>query len=113
MLKPKTIVRIVGGLVLATVLVLAVLEFMAKTAAEKTAQAWGDIDIREDPNVPLSKFEEEMSGSPKVKDLGGKKSLLVSKVYTWEGIFRSYSIRLMVHRRDNTVKDMLWPYTEE
>ena len=89
-----------GGL--AVLLVLALLDFQAKRAAQDAADAWRAAIRSKGEDVDLTKSEFSkiaVPGSPQVTSAAagpnpfGARTL---ETYTWKGTFRSYSVRVLV-----------------
>ncbi len=89
-----------GGL--AVLLVLALLDFQAKQAAQTTSDAWRAAVRAKGEDVELLKSEFgkiPVQGSPQlVSGPAGANPYAARTIdtYTWSGIFRSYSVRVFV-----------------
>lgn len=89
------IIRIVIFGVLGVVLILAALDFRAKSQATETSEVW--VEMLNDANenkagvLPIQDLEEGIVGSPEVtKEEAGSNG--TNHVYTWNGIFREYKV---------------------
>jgi hypothetical protein len=84
------IIRSVVFGALGVVLVLAVLDYQAKTQAQDTSDAWdkllNEANAENASDVPLEKLKDGMKGSPEVTESQGQ------NVYTWKGPFRKYVV---------------------
>lgn len=84
------IVRIVIFSVLGVILIMAILDYQAKTQATETGIAWRKLlteaNEKGASDLPLAKLNDSIKGSPEVTENQGQ------NVYTWEGQFRSYAI---------------------
>lgn len=84
------IIRIVIFGALGVILVLAVLDYQAKTQATETGAAWrgllSEANEKHASDLPLEKLKDSMKGSPEITENTGQ------NVYTWKGPFRSYAI---------------------
>ena len=89
-----------GGL--AVLLVLALLDFQSKKAAQTTSDAWRAAVRAKSEDVELLKSEFgkiPVQGSPQlVSGPAGANPYAARTIetYTWSGIFRSYSVRVYV-----------------
>lgn len=92
-MKPKLIIRIVLGLVLAVVAVLALLDYQAKSKASATAEAWM-AQIEE--TAMLSDLDQYIEGDPAIKTIPGSAKNIEIVQYTWAGIIRSYRVDVTV-----------------
>lgn len=89
-MKPKTIVRIVVGVLLAVALALGLMDFLAKTNARKTAEAW---QAQVEKGVPEFALDQHIVGSPEVASK--KPSERIEYLtYTWAGIIRDYRVEV-------------------
>lgn len=91
-MKAKWIVRIVVGLVLVAALVLGLMDYRAKTAAQDTADALGKFDIN---TMTEADVKASIVGSPEVKTQT-LSSARTKVTYTWPGTLRSYRIEIDV-----------------
>jgi hypothetical protein len=104
---PKSAIRdwIIRGIVfggLALLLVLALLDFQAKTAAQKTADAWHAAlkSKTEEQELTKSEFSKiPVQGSPQmVSEQAGPNQFAAKtlETYTWSGTFRKYTVKVFV-----------------
>lgn len=90
-MKAKWIVRIVVGVVLLALLALAGLDYLAKSQATETAEAWDEM-IKND-KVEFAP-DEYVKGSPEIRT--EKAAFNNEKLtYTWPGILRDYRVELV------------------
>lgn len=105
--KPKSATRdwIIRGIVfggLAVLLVLALLDFQAKTAAQTTADAWHAAmkSKTEEQDLKKSEFSKiPVQGSPQmVSQQAGPNPFAAKTIetYTWSGTFRKYTVKVFV-----------------
>ena len=91
------IIRIVIFGALGVVLVLALLDYQAKTQATETGEAWRNLLTESneggDSELPLDTLKDSMKGSPEVSETKGQ------NVYTWKGQFREYAITVSYDAR--------------
>lgn len=92
-MKPKIIIRIVLGLVLVVVAVLALLDYQAKSNASATAEAWM---AKVEETVMLSDLDPYIEGSPEVKTIPGSAKNTEIVQYIWSGIIRNYRVDVTV-----------------
>ena len=86
----RLIVRITVGLVLAILLVLALMDRKAKSNATTTTTKWLDVlqtATNETKEIPHSELSQYIVGKPEITG----EAVEGRVVYTWNGIFRSYT----------------------
>lgn len=87
-----------GGL--AILLIVALLDFQAKQAAQSTGDGWRDAvkSKGEDQDVLKSEFSKlSVKGSPQIESREAGENSFAAKTlttYTWQGIFRSYVVKV-------------------
>lgn len=105
--KPDNTIRdwIIRGVVfgiLGVLLVLALLEFQAKTAATGIAQSWRDALKAKDEKEDLRKSEFDkipLKGSPTVTTAKAEQNSYAAvsvNTYVWKGAFRTYTVKVYI-----------------
>ena len=101
--KNPTMDWIIRGVIFGTLgilLIMALLDFMAKQSATKTSEAWraAMTAVSEHEDLTKSKFDlVPIQGSPGVtteKAPANPYAALTVSTYTWRGTFRSYTVKV-------------------
>jgi len=91
--KAKLIIRIAIFAILAVVVPLAAMDYRAKSAATKTANAWLGM-VAEGDGLSEDQLEAHVVGSPEIAK--NKDERDETWDYTWSGIIRDYRVEVLL-----------------
>jgi len=111
-LNPRWIIRIVVGLVLVTVLIIAFMDFKAKGDAQKTTDAWIALMKSDSGAVALDDFTDSLVGSPVIETTDDEALGETHRDYIWQGTFRSYRTRVSLMSQSQYVNSVEGPFNE-
>ena len=110
----KLVIRIVVFGVLAIVLVFALLDYRAKSAASATSVAWVDAVGKNEEVMLRLDLAQHIVGDPKVESKVVPEG--TEETYTWPGIFRDYQVIVTLSKsvqpEDAIVMSVVGPKTK-
>ncbi|HAW26950.1 MAG TPA: hypothetical protein DCY03_02355 [Planctomycetaceae bacterium] len=102
--KVSTQRRVISWVFIAILLGVVLLEWRAKSSQAKTFESLGAAvdNAGEAGEIPFSQFEGKIQGSPDV-DVDESGAIMRLYHYKWNGIFKTYHLRLLVNDEDLVV----------